>query len=57
MRRYQIEKENSSGEWDPVNRGYHGELEAKALLKIIQQNMSDGNKYRAVEVLQMRVIL
>jgi len=56
MRRYQIEKENASGEWNPVNKGYFGELEVLTLLELIRSEMTDGHKYRAVEVLQTRVI-
>lgn len=56
MRRYQIEKESASGEWNPVNKGYYGELEAVTLLELIRDNMADGCKYRVVEVMQTRVI-
>lgn len=56
MRRYQIEKESASGEWNPVNKGYYGELEAVTLLELIRDNMADGYKYRVIEVMQTRVI-
>ena len=56
MRRYHIEKQDMSGEWTPVNKGYFGELEAKSLLELVRKNMDDGHKYRAVEVIETRVI-
>ncbi|MBP7735991.1 MAG: hypothetical protein KA369_08465 [Spirochaetes bacterium] len=56
MKRYQIEKQVSPGQWHPINEGYGDFQKCQSEITLMRTNMKQPHKLRITEVVKTRVI-